>query len=70
MEEPVDAFLHFGSQDFRLKEQMPADIALDVEYRTEELRRGGAFPGEVARTMKERDQQIVHGAENAVPHGC
>ena len=64
MEALVDAFLYLGPQDFRLKEQMPADIALDVDYRTEDLRRRGASPGEVSRIVKQQDQQIVHGAEN------
>jgi len=45
---------------------MPADIALDVDYRME-LQRGGAllgFPGAATGTLKEFDQQIVNGAEN------
>jgi len=31
----VDAFLYLGPQDLRLKEKLPADIALDEDYRSE-----------------------------------
>jgi hypothetical protein len=44
MEHLVDAFLYVGPQDLRLKEQLPADIALDIDYRAE-LRRREALPG-------------------------
>ena len=51
MEEFVDSFLYLGPQDLRLREKIPADIALDANYRTE-LQRGSAmlgFPNEVLR---------------------
>jgi hypothetical protein len=68
MEDLVDAFLYLGPQDLRLWEQMPADIALDVEYRIELLRREAllAFPGAATGTqsLKEIDQQIVNSAED------
>jgi hypothetical protein len=66
MADLVDAFLYLGPQDLRLKEPMPADIALDVDYMTELLRRETleGMPG--ARTLKEFDQQIVSGAESPV----
>ena len=66
MEELVDAFLYVGPQDLRLREKIPADIALDVDYRTE-LQRGGAmlgFPQAASETPKEFDHQIVIGADN------
>jgi hypothetical protein len=66
MEDLVDGFLYLGPQDLRLKEKMPADIALDVDYR-KEMQRGGAmlgFPGAATETLKEFDQQIVNSAEN------
>ena len=66
MEELVDAFLYLGSQDLRLREKIPADIALDVNYRTE-LQRGGdmlGFPDAASETPKEFDQQIVNSADN------
>ena len=47
-------------------EQMPADIALDVEYRME-LRRREALPGYPAApagTLEEANQQILKGAEH------
>ena len=66
MEELVDAFLYLGPQDLRLREKIPADIALDVTYRTE-LQRGGAmigFPDGASETPQEFDQQIVKSAED------
>ena len=42
MEEFVDAFLYLGPQDLRLREKIPADIALDATYRAE-LQRGSAM---------------------------
>jgi hypothetical protein len=66
MEDLVDAFLYIGPQDLRLRDQMPADIALDIDYRLELQRRGSlpGFPGPATGTLKEFDQQIVNGAEN------
>lgn len=66
MEELVDAFLYLGPQDLRLREKLPADIALDANYKTE-LQRGGAmlgFPDAASETPTEFDQQIVNGAED------
>jgi hypothetical protein len=68
MEELVDGFLYLGPQDLRLWEQMPADIALDVDYMMELQRRNSlvGFPGAAsgAGALKEFDQQIVNSAEN------
>lgn len=64
MEEFVDAFLYLGPQDLRLREKIPADIALDATYRAE-LQRGGAmigFPDGPSETSQELDQQIVNSA--------
>ncbi len=64
MEELVDAFLYLGPQDLRLREKIPADIALDVNYRTE-LQRGGAmigFPNGASETPKEFDAEVVNSA--------
>jgi hypothetical protein len=66
MEDLVDAFLYLGPQDLRLREKLPADIALDVNYRME-LQKGGAmfgFPEAAKETPKEFDQQIVDGARS------
>lgn len=69
MADLVDAFLYLGPQELGLKEQIPADIALDVDYRLELQRRealpeatGG--PSRPTRALKEFDQQIVKDAEN------
>jgi hypothetical protein len=66
VENLVDAFLYLGPQDLRLNEKMPADIALDVDYRKELQRRDAlpGFPGGATGTLKEFDQQIVSGAEH------
>ena len=64
IEELVDAFLYLGPQDLRLREKIPADIALDVSYRTE-LQRGSAllgFPNGASETPQEFDQEIVNSA--------
>jgi hypothetical protein len=66
MEDLVDAFLYLGPQDLRLREKLPADIALDTSYRTE-FQRGGAmlgFPDAASETSQEFDQQIVKSAED------
>jgi hypothetical protein len=64
MEDFVDAFLYFGPQNLRLKEQMPADIALDVDYMTELVRREGMSGFSMIVTLKEFDQKILSSAEN------
>jgi hypothetical protein len=66
MSDLVDAFLYLGPQDLRLKEQMPADIALDRDYMAELLRRMALMGMPGVGTLKEFDQQIVSGAENPV----
>jgi hypothetical protein len=66
MEDLVDAFLYLGPQDLRLREKIPADIALDVNYRTE-LQRGGAmlgFPDAASGTVTEFEQQVVNSASD------
>jgi hypothetical protein len=68
MEDLVDAFLYLGPQDLRLKEKIPADIALDDTYRTE-LQRGGAmfgFPDAASETPNDFDRQIVKTAEDPI----
>jgi hypothetical protein len=68
MQDLVDAFLYLGPQDLRLREKIPADIALDASYKAE-LRRGGAmlgFPEADSETPQEFDQQIVKTAENPI----
>lgn len=64
MERFVDAFLYLGPQDLRLNEKLPADIALDVNYRAD-LQKGGGmfgFPEAATETPKEFEQQIVNSA--------
>jgi hypothetical protein len=69
----VDALLYLGPQDLRLREKIPADIALDASYRAE-LQKGGAmlgFPNAASETPQEFDREIVNGAEDplfAIPN--
>jgi hypothetical protein len=64
MENLVDAFLYLGPQDLRLREKIPADIALDEDYVRELQRRMIllGFPGAGTR-LAEFNQQIVKSAE-------
>ena len=66
MEDLFDAFIYFGPQDLRLKEQVPADIALDIDYRMEQRRREALPkpPGSATEAFKKSDQEIVKSAEN------
>jgi hypothetical protein len=68
VEDLVDAFLYLGPQDLRLREKIPADIALDASYRAE-LQRGGAvlqFPDAASESPKDFDEQIVKTAEDPI----
>jgi hypothetical protein len=52
----------------RLKEKIPADIALDANYRAE-FQRGAAmlgFPDAASETLNEFDRQIVKTAEDPI----
>lgn len=62
----VDAFLYLGPQDLRLREKIPADIALDASYRAE-FQRGGemlGFPDAASKSPAQFDQEIVKSAED------
>jgi hypothetical protein len=66
MEDLVDAFLYLRPQDLRLREKIPADIALDANYRAE-FQRGAAmfgFPDVASKRPQEFDQQVVRSAED------
>lgn len=68
MSDLVDAFLYLGPPELALKEQMPADIALDAAY-MKELRRRGLLIGEpeaTTMTPKEQEASIVKSAENPI----
>jgi hypothetical protein len=61
MENMVDAVLYLGPPEFELKEQMPANIALDLEYRRE-LQRRQALPGIPAappQTIEQENAEIM-----------
>lgn len=68
MEDLTDAFLYLGTQDLRLREKIPADIALDVSYRAER-QKGGAmlgFRNAASETPQEFDQEIVRTAADPI----
>jgi len=66
MGELVDGILYLGPGDLSLKEQMAADIALDIDYMKELQRRESfaGFPGARTRTLEESNRQIVRSASN------
>jgi hypothetical protein len=72
MADLVDAFLYLGHLDLELKEQVPANIALDADYRTELQRRDslpefpGGAPRPTTKTLQEENQEIVKDAEEPV----
>jgi hypothetical protein len=73
MESLVDAVLYLGPQDLRLTEELPADVALDMDYRAEVTRRyslAGLPVQNFVTPSKENDQRIMNRAVNplfAVP---
>jgi hypothetical protein len=66
MADMVDAFLYLSPGDLGLTEEMPADIALDVPYMTELLRREALIGLPVPKTLREFDQQVVNGAASPI----
>ena len=54
----VDAFLYLGPQDLRLKEKLPADIALDEDYRSESQKGGSMFGISRMQPLKRRRNLI------------
>jgi hypothetical protein len=73
VEHYIDAFLYLGPQEFRLKEPMPADIALDADYMTELRRRQslmGFLGGEPSKSPKDFNDDIVREAQNPILEGA
>ena len=62
----IDAFLYLGPQNLRLKEKLPADIALDTAYQTEWQRRNSLMGLPGASTLEQMNQQTVAGAGDPV----
>ena len=58
----IDAFLYLGPQTLRLREALPADIALDTPYMSELLRRNAivGLPG--PKSLVQFDQQTIASA--------
>jgi hypothetical protein len=68
----IDAFLYLGPQEFRLKEPMPADIALDADYMTELRRRQSlmGFWGGESKSPKDFNDDVVREAQNPILEGA
>jgi hypothetical protein len=62
----VDAVLYLGAPELLLKEPMPADIALDTEYRKELEGRQSlpGIPAEPAQTIEQEDKEIIKEESN------
>ena len=63
MEDYVDAFLYLGPQSLKLKEKMPAEVALDTEY-MKELERRESVTGWGVGGLQDFLQHAVANAEN------
>jgi hypothetical protein len=62
----VDGFLYLGPPDLRRREKLPADIALDADYKAK-LQATGAmigFPNAASETAQEFDREVVKSAED------
>lgn len=58
----IDAFLYLGPQNMRLKEAIPADIALDTTYMSELLRRNAIIGLAGPQSLTDFDKQTVASA--------
>lgn len=68
----IDAFLYLGPQEFRLKEPLPADIALDDDYMTELRRRESLLGllGDILKSPTDFNNDIVREAQNPIIEGA
>ena len=55
----IDAFLYLGPQTLHLKEMYPADVALDVAYTSELIRRSTIIGLPEPQTVAAFDQRIL-----------
>ena len=71
LEHFIDAFLYLGPQELRLREPMPADIALDADYMTEMRRRESliGLPG-ASKSQKEFSDEIMQASQNPILEGA
>jgi hypothetical protein len=58
----IDAFLYLGPQNLRLKEALPADIALDTSYMSELLRRNAIIGLPGPQSLSDFNKQTVASA--------
>jgi hypothetical protein len=64
LEHFIDAFLYLGPRDLMLWEQIPANIALDVEYIKVLRARGPLLMGKEPASLAEFNEQLISGAEH------
>ncbi len=62
----IDAFLYLGPQTLHLKEVVPADVALDVAYTSELIRRNAIIGLPGPQTIAEFNQQTITNAANQI----
>lgn len=62
----IDAFLYLGPQTLHLKEGYPVDVALDVAYTSELIRRSIIIGLPEPRTVAEFNQQTLTNASNPI----
>jgi len=62
----IDAFLYLGPQTLHLKEVVPADVALDVAYTSELIRRNAIIGLPGPQTVAEFNQQTITNASDPI----
>ena len=62
----IDAFLYLGPPTLRLKEVIPADVALDAAYTSELIRRNNIVGVPGPQTVTEYNQQTATNATNPI----
>lgn len=62
----LDAFLYLGPQTLHLKEVIPADVALDVAYTSELIRRNTLIGLPGPQNVEEFNQQTITNASNPI----
>jgi hypothetical protein len=62
----IDAFIYLGPQTLHLKEEYPADVALDVAYTSELIRRSTIIGLPEPQTVAEFNQRTLINASNAI----
>ena len=62
----IDAFVYLGPQDLRLKEMVPASVALDTTYMSRWFERNALIGLPGPKSLQEFDQQTIDDAANPI----